>query len=657
MEVRGADGDVPRVDELDPYRLKATPSQFGDSGRYGVADPYLPRTHADVDRRVAAALAGNRLVLVIGPSKAGKTRTLFEAVRHTLPGARVVVPDPASLAEISVCEQYRTRPEAMVVWLENLDEFTRAEPVLTPRLLAALTARAARTVVVATLRSEKYEELRAGGELARDVRAVFEQADRIELAPTSADADEQAAAKTLYPSLDLTRYGLAEMLAGAPALLAHYLRGRVPGRITAQSAAYTAVVEVVIDWARIGRSDPLCEDRLIEYARTVIDTRYSAYDITDADLTTAITQARQPQQGTGHTTAIDPTWLTDPRTRGYRPFDYLTAADDGQHDNTPRPVPEPFWHTATLHADNDTLISVGVHAYRRGHPDIALALTHRPADSGDTDAMYNLGLLLKDRGDLAAAETWWRQAADSGHAGAMSNLGVLLEGRGDLTAAETWYRQAADSGHAVAMSNLGAVLKDRGDLTAAETWYRQAADTGHAGAMYNLGVLLKDQGDLAAAETWWRQAADTGDTDAMYNLGVLFKQRGDHAAAEIWWRQAADTGHTVAMYKLGVLFKQRGDHAAAETWYRQAADSGHTVAMNNLGLLLKDRGDLAAAETWWRQAADAGDSDAMGGLGVLFEQRGDHAAAETWYRQAADSGHAGAMFALVILLRKREETS
>ncbi|MGF0316754.1 hypothetical protein [Nocardia fluminea] len=329
------------------------------------------------------------------------------------------------MADLAGCEQYQTHPDAVFVWLEDLDEFLTTDPGLTPKLLTALTARSARTVVVATLRSERHDELRGGGELGRDLRSVFEHARRIEMEPTSADPVEQAAAARMYPSLDLTRYGLAEMLVGAPALLAHYRRGRAKGRLLTSIAAFAAVVEVVVDWARIGRPDPIPEGRVIELAREVVDIRYSAYDITDDDLATAINEARLPYEGAGDTTAIDSKWLTDPRIRGYRPFDYLVAADDTDD----RPIPDAYWHRATAGADAAILNMVATSAYFRGLLTTTGTLLRRAAGLGHTDAMFNLGVVLKDQGEPDNAEIWWQRAADLGDADAMNNLGVLLAER------------------------------------------------------------------------------------------------------------------------------------------------------------------------------------------------------------------------------------
>src|SRR4029077_6853543 len=89
--------ELPLLAALDPYRLGATPSEFGGSRSYGQRDPYVPRTRDNVDSRVRAALPPGRLVLVVGPSKRGKSRTSFEAAQQCWPQARLLAPTPTSL--------------------------------------------------------------------------------------------------------------------------------------------------------------------------------------------------------------------------------------------------------------------------------------------------------------------------------------------------------------------------------------------------------------------------------------------------------------------------------------------------------------------------------------------------------------------------------
>jgi hypothetical protein len=93
------DFELPTVEELDPYRLGATVSVAADSSTYGQHDQYVPRTAHQADDRLATALSGHQMVMLVGPSKAGKTRTAFEALRRTIPTKRLAAPRPGMLTE------------------------------------------------------------------------------------------------------------------------------------------------------------------------------------------------------------------------------------------------------------------------------------------------------------------------------------------------------------------------------------------------------------------------------------------------------------------------------------------------------------------------------------------------------------------------------
>jgi hypothetical protein len=74
----GHDGQLPRLSTLSPYRLGASPSRYGDDEHRG-SDPYVCR---EVDEKLDEALAEKPFVLVVGDSKAGKSRTAYEAARR-----------------------------------------------------------------------------------------------------------------------------------------------------------------------------------------------------------------------------------------------------------------------------------------------------------------------------------------------------------------------------------------------------------------------------------------------------------------------------------------------------------------------------------------------------------------------------------------------
>ncbi|MFC9663278.1 tetratricopeptide repeat protein [Nocardia sp. NPDC127606] len=584
--------------------------------------------------------------MVVGPSKAGKTRTLYEAVRAVYPTARVAWPCVGTLDVFVADQRLHGIEGTLVVWLDDLHDYLTGTTALTPELLSKLTSRAGRTIVVATLRSEMRSRLRGKDELHADIRRLLGQASTIEMASTAEDSVETAAVNDAYPGQVRDGYGLGEELAGAPELLARYDDARA-----ADPVLFT-VIATAVDWARIGRVDPIPEPALLDLAKQRLRTTRPELDVDDGAVTAAITHARTPPPGAGRTAALPTTNLDDHGVRGYRPFDYLVAADDGQH-HPARPVPDSFWTDATCDATAATLFAVGNGAFFRNKNQIATDLWRQAADQGDTDAMSSLGTLLRQSGDLDGAETWFRRAADNGHTSAMAKLGVVLQQRGDLTEAETLFRRAVDNGHTKAMTVLGLLLRERGDLTEAEILIRRAADDGDTIAMSAIGHLLRQRGDLTEAETWYRRAADDGYTSAMASLGVVLQQRGDLTEAETWYRRAADDGHTNTMVNLGFLLKRRGDLTEAETWFRRAADEGDTKAMAALGFLLRQRGDHDGAETWFRRAADDGDTSAMAALGFLLQQRGDHDGAETWFRRAAADGDTSAMAALGFLLQQR----
>ncbi|MGY2087938.1 tetratricopeptide repeat protein [Nocardia gipuzkoensis] len=581
VERHSADGvGLPRMEELDPYLLYATPTQFGQAGHYGTTDRYVPRIHNDVDARLGDALATDRLVVVVGPSKAGKTRSLFEAVHTHLPHARVVVPAQGRLADIAACPEFVDLEEPAVVWLENLDRFLTGSGALDPALLTKLTARAARTVVVATLRSEARARLRTeGGELTHDTRVLLQEATEIRLAPTSNSPEEQARAAEAYPGLELGDYGLAEVLAGAPELLQRYDDAQ-----DIDPVLWT-VIRVAIDWARIGQPGPIPETVLTELADTAAVTLLPHRDVPDSGIREAVEAARNPVPGVGRVSAL----LTQPLpdgTRAYRPFDYLIAADDGQH-HPVRPIPDDFWYTATTDTDPDTLFAVAYAAYLREKVSEAETLLRRSANAGHPGAMYNLGALLYEQDKTEEAETLWRAAANAGHPGAMYNLGALLDQRGKTEEAETLWRAAANAGDPGAMYNLGHLLNQQGKTEEAETLWRAAANAGHPGAMYSLGLLLDQRGKTEEAETLWRAAANAGHPDANYNLGLLLYEQDKTEEAETLWRAAADAGDPDAMYNLGLLLNQQGKTEEAEILWCAAADTGHLKAINALWILLQ----------------------------------------------------------------------
>ncbi|WP_433563209.1 tetratricopeptide repeat protein [Nocardia sp. CA-151230] len=613
--------DLPTIGDLNPYQLGVTSSAFGNAHEHGHRDGYVPRTRNLVDARVSEALGSPQVVIVVGPSKAGKTRTVFEAIHTHHPTAKLLWPIADGIRELVAHPRVAATGDTIVVWLDDLHEYLTSSDKLTPNVLARLRERPGRTIVVATLRSEMRAQLRSDGELQRETRLLLEQAKTIDLASTSEDLCEQAAAGQIYPDQSFNGYGLGEVLAGAPELLQRY------DDAAEIDPVQHAVIQVAIDWTRIGQPDAIPEQTLTELAMHRLRERRPDLDLISESVRAAISSAGTSPKGVGRAAALRTIFL-DSKTRGYHPFDYLVAADDGQGDREPRPIPDAFWHMATRDGDYLVLTLVGISAQRRGDLSTAVSLLRQAVVTENALAMFALGSALTKRDEVEEGENWIRRAADKGNPSAILATASLFKDRGEFEEAERWCRRGVDTGDFRAMNNLAFLLVRRGAREEAETWYRNAADAGDLRAKHILGYMLKERGALKEAEPWYRAAADNGHPPAMQGLAILLADRGEVEEAETWYRRAAENGQIDAMHALSTLFMERGELQEAEAWSRRGAENGDLTAMYNLGFFLQERGELAESAIWCRKAADGGLPAAISILPALLEELGTVGGAE-----------------------------
>ena len=696
-------GRLPQLDALDPYTLGATTSIYGNAETYGQHDEYVSRTK---DEQLAAALRAGKMVILTGPSKAGKTRSAFEVLRkhRDWSSALLAVPAPGSLRQLPG-HPGLVNSRSVVIWLDDLPRFLPPNGELSQAIISRLLDRRGPTVLLATLRTEQRELLRGReGELTRDVRMVLDHAVEIELASTREDPDEQARAVTAYPQLSSLPEGLAEMLASAPELLRRYHDA------ASADPVLHSLVQTSVDWARCGLARPIAERDLIDFAWNTLEQNRPDLDPDYGEFGSALRRARRAAAARGQAALLSTHRLSGD-SRGYWAFEYLVAADDGQDNRPVRPVADTTWRRFLARASNDDAFNIGAAAYWRDNDAIALVATRQAAESGNARAQSNLGVLLAttvDPPELAEARRWYAQAAEAGDTWAQHNLGLLLAAMVDppeLAEARRWYAQAAEAGITQAQANLGqllATMVDPPELAEARRWLTQAADAGNTRAQHDLGQLLAtmvDPPELAEARRWLTQAADAGNTRAQHDLGQLLATMVDPpelAEARRWLTQAADAGNIDAQVDLGVVLASRLDPpelAEARRWLTHAAEAGNTGAQVGLAALASqmDPPELAEARRWLTQAAEAGDTEAQlrlglllggmlepkelvvgrhllthvaeavnddpqGKLGVLFGTMVDPldlADARRWLTQAAEAGNTDAQHSLGVLLATR----
>lgn len=196
--------------ECDDLELGVFPARSTTADAAGAASEpvpsYVPR---ELDGPLRDALAGGGMVLVVGPERSGKSRTVLEAARSVAGTRAVVLPvDGEAVSELAD-DAVAGFAAGAVWWLDDLERYLDDLHGVELSMLLdhGLT-------VVATLREQRWTELlRAGGEDGERGRRLRGSARVFEL-PGQLDAREAAAASAAFGDLDLSR-GLGEALSAA----------------------------------------------------------------------------------------------------------------------------------------------------------------------------------------------------------------------------------------------------------------------------------------------------------------------------------------------------------------------------------------------------------------------------------------------------------
>ncbi|MEV5242984.1 tetratricopeptide repeat protein [Streptomyces cinnamoneus] len=608
-----------------PRVADTSPVDAGLAVAEGDVPAYVMRDIDDVvrDRTREAGRSGGTL-LIIGDSAAGKTRTLYEALRAELPDHRFVRPAcpgdvPLLISEITASAK------PCVLWLDELHRYLHDGRCLTAPGLAEL--RRTQAVVLATLEASAHEQWR-GTEVVRQLRILvldrrWSPAERRRAA--EAQDPRVVRAAQVGPAL-----GVAECLAATPWLWQELaLADRAGGQ--PRGAALT---RASIDFTRAGIDGPLPTSLLIDaHLPYLADSGGPVLRPEPVD--DALAWAGKTRLGVSSLLlpAGEDAWEAHPQL--------VAAADEAG-------VPvHPFtWFQAVGAADDlDDMFKVALNASRHA-PSIGVFLWRWLADAGIRRAANNLGVTLADLGRHQEAEHVYRTQADPGDAAVLLNLGNLLCRTGRHDEAEETYRKSGERGEAKAWNNLGLLFKDHGEFAYAEACLRSAALAGASDAEYNLGVLLGDLGRTEEAKAAYARAYDAGDSAGLTNWGMLLLEEGRWEEAEPLLLRAADAGDCDAMLSLANAAKGRGDLQQATDRYHRAIDAGDTRACFNLANLHRDNGRLDLAELFYRQAADAGITSALHNWALLLKKQKRLTEAESLFRRAAGHGHHTALLHL-----------
>jgi hypothetical protein len=324
-------GQLPRLSKLSDSALGVTPTRYSIGGHA----PYVPRRDYDAKIRELLQRPGPPypFVVVWGDTKAGKSRTLAEALRTALVGDPVVVlpkdgPALRDLSQLGLKVPAERAPAVVVI-----DDLSPTDlESLTSDVLDDVTRWA---VIASTMTAQRRAQvLETGSEIRAAGRAALEdRALQFELPSDPPTGPEREEAERLYPA-EHFEGSIAETLVGSRELVARYKASRDtnPGAC--------AVLRAAVDCLRAGLLRPVTEAELFRlfpiYLRAVrVDLDPSHKRFLDGlhwasrPIASQVSLLRPIDSGHGA-----PSW---------RIFDHVATIDDGFDMHPPRPVPPELW--------------------------------------------------------------------------------------------------------------------------------------------------------------------------------------------------------------------------------------------------------------------------------------------------------------------------
>lgn len=394
--LRTPTGRIPRFNQLDHPELVGVHPADGQPARS--APPYVER---DAEPVLREALTQSAFVLIVGESTAGKTRLAYEVGRSLFPQRSFV--RPLTRTALPAAIEVSRRCKRAVLWLDDLENYLGADGATTSMLAGLLQGHSRRAVILATMRSEEYrrydarEESRLTGsdrDAWRAQREVLDQARKIRLARHWSPTEQQRASvhqadariKVALKSCD--RFGLAEVIAAGPELLATWDHAWAPGA----NPRGAAIVAAAVDCRRSGLRRPVGRQWLRELHPPYLAER-GGPDLQPEPFEEAMQWACKAAYATSGL-------LVGNYSQGYVAFDYLLSAPGMP------PVPDYLWEALLTRAEPDDAYDLGLVAHQTNQLSRAVAALDRARAGGAAGADFLLAIAEGDRG-------WPRQAVRS----------------------------------------------------------------------------------------------------------------------------------------------------------------------------------------------------------------------------------------------------
>lgn len=639
---------LPQVATVNPYEeLHLTKGEVGS--QYDFIENYPPYVPRELDVRLDKELgtAGGKFIVLLGASKAGKSRTAFEALVRNCSDLWLVIPDKfRDLREI--LERYEdlvTENGHAVLWLDNLHVYLNSETI-SPGTLQRLIRKHG-LVVVATMWDDEYRkimELRSSADSLKNLSSEIYQSAQNVLAhaiiirlESSMTAAELEAAKSAYPHM-LFGPGIGESFVA---------RERLIDRFTNGTLELKAIMNAAIDLRRTGVSQAvsvqILADLFKSYYRQEDPGAWMPGKEWEKLFEEGLSLAIKPIGRYQRLLNRDFNDTSD----AFTAYDPLVYYVDNELKTT---IPPGTWKTALNFPEVD-LNSVGNVALKRGETDIAKEAWAKSLAQGNGGAALNLGRVLYQAGDEAGARAVYEKGMQLGEGEAAFCLGLLLVKTDDMASVRAAYKKAMELGEGQAAIQLGMALRDDGDAEGERASYEKGIELGCGEAAVRLGKLLKEAGDTAGERAAYEKGMELGYGEAIVRLGQLLNEAGDAAGERAAYEKGVELGCGEAAVHLGGLLEEAGDKAGGRTAYEKGIELGCGEAAVRLGLLLKKMGDGAGAQAAYVKGIALGRGESIVHLGALFEEAGSLAVAQGLYKEGIKVGIGEAAVPLGLLLK------
>lgn len=576
-EVLGPDRRVYQVNHLE-LGVHPCIDPSGEGGRLTGQTRQSPYVFREYDPALRTAVAGARrsssIVLLVGSSSTGKTRSAAEAIYAELSEWKIQIPLTISALQ-SMIDQKRSW-NSTVLWLNELQVFlgdSQADEMA--EALLGLLNRSSRLLIFGTLWPEYLQAYQQRSDRDIALHTMLGKSTQIIVPVRFSPGEFKAAADLAHndpamrEAVSHTRDSatVSQVLAAGPDLINHW--AMAPDELS------RAVIESAADVRLLGGDIPLRNADILDLAMTRLETSVRARVHLESQSTLrAMTFATRQLKGAA--SLLTPRFLPSGEV-GYVIADYLY--ETLHVERATAEIPDEFWEV----------------------------LKNCPLES---DEIFRIAISAGRRGAVNAAENLYRAAMEDGHPSAARGLAESLAGQLRTNEAADVYAKAFAVNPGDIWLSYARFLRSHNQLEEAESILRQAI---------NSGVRSSTGGTFSR---WWQSYAEDRDNAGLLGwasqihlfgpeteLEELLKTAGKPDQIVELWREAVHRSVPYARQHLAWQI-QKNFPEEAERLLRTATSDGEAGARYALAKYLDNNGRTSEAMQTWQDGAEQNEPEA-----------------------------------------------